>query len=208
MIRLGLPVGLLLLLTGCHEVYSPGVFTGVATSENGDPIKIEVTASESEDILMTQWDDRDRQSSYVGKMDNESNRISFNNGEYMCSPAEKKWFCSSYDSDFELSIKQETPLELSQFSGHYTALVDDDIYNLIISDNGKLEMTSNHCKDKAQVNLILEEQAAYFRIKSNSCSFGKTKGLINLSTDNDELTSLEIQSDNWQFPQVWIKQIN
>ncbi|MGN2612784.1 hypothetical protein ACTFQ6_13490 [Aliivibrio fischeri] len=87
-------------------------------------------------------------------------------------------------------------------------MVDDNIYNLTISDNGKLEMTSNHCKDKAQVNLILEEQAAYFRIKSNSCSFGKIRGLINLSRDNDELASLEIQSDNWQFPQVWIKQIN
>ncbi|WP_375321068.1 hypothetical protein [Aliivibrio logei] len=157
---------------------------------------------------MTLWDVRDRQSSHSGKLDNKLNVVAFNNGEYTCTPEDKVWLCSSYSGEFELNLNKGEPIDLSQLAGYYSAQIDDDILNLVILDDGKLEITFNHCKDKALINLILEEQAAFFKIKSNSCSFGKTEGLIRAVVENDNFKSLEIQSNDLQFPQVWIKQIN
>lgn len=207
---------LLFLLQACHTQENQittlpqdvvGVFSGVTLDAQGSPLKIKATVRQGVRTLVTFWDSRDRQGSNNATYDVQDQRLSFvNEGiTYQCATDKIDWECHSAFGTFTLQYENQILDELESIAGIYHAQVDNNIYTMQVENTNQVVIKSGSCQAKGELEEDANVGVTILNIQKNSCDFGELNAYLHYVTDNENLHSLQFESDNYSFPQIWIK---
>ncbi len=205
----------LVFLSGCNsgtdgsnKVQSSiqsGVFQGVIFNDSNTPYAAKVTIQESSKALLTLWDDREHQVSYVGIINGD--KVTFSDASVMCQVSGNSYSCEANNRRTNLSIVTDSGVKLTDFSGVYQAGYNNTLYQMDIDSSGHLVLTNGECESEGHIRLSTQlEGVANLSLNDSDCFNSGYIGLVETVRVNDSLFTLNIQSDSPDFPQEWVMQ--
>ena len=203
-----------LLVTGCDDSSSnspinqplSGVYSGVNKDDDGNLLQAQIINEVGQTPLISFWDDRDHQTSYSGKVESSGNVV-FNSVQYECDIQSSSVTCDSPVGSIVLKKENMPLVSLSDYVGTYQANWDDSLYRMEVGSDGKVNITNGQCHAQGVITLSNDiDNLHLFSITQDDCGAGNVLGYSQLDVDNESLYSINIQTDNENFPQVWVKQ--
>ncbi|MGF1680248.1 hypothetical protein [Photobacterium minamisatsumaniensis] len=209
-----------LMLAGCNssdstdsdsnnngELVVSGFFSGVSNDISGQPIRVDAALLSHSDSLVTLWDDRDKQTNYIAHIGSDSQSFSFANGQYQCTLEAQAFNCRSNQGDFILEKQTEEKSDIASLAGQYTAVNNTgDLQIMTLGASGSLTIETGNCE--VQAKLLEHANKTLLKISQDEqqCGWPESITYATPVTTSYDLTSIDVQSSDPAFPQVWLKQ--
>lgn len=185
-----------------------GIYEGVTYDSNNNALKITAIVNSDADILITFWNHRDKQISYQGRYNNDSNDnndVLFSNDEFKCTASDEQWSCSDSNYAFTLLKSEKNKPALTQWSGHYQSLSEQGIYSMEINNANKFTISAMNCQSEGVLRLDPKTHTVMLDILNNGCGLNEGLNTLQYHDEHGELFSLEFQHIDPNFPITWIK---
>lgn len=181
-----------------------GVYEGVIWTSNSSPDGAQVVVQEGVDPILTLWDSREHQVSYLGAKSND--QINFSAASVICEMSRADLKCSHGSGSSVWSPVILESADISNFAGTYQARYSDGLYQMSIEQSGSLSLTGSFCNSEGLLKVsTAPENLVMMELFDEQCIQVGNVNIVTLEVDNDSLVSINVQTDSDQFPQVWVK---
>lgn len=202
----------LFTLSGCNQSetsHDKGLertraYEGVILSDDLIPYAAQVVIEQNK-ALLTLWDDRDRQTSYLGQWNDAE--FSFIDSEIRCKSLESTLVCQQNQRDAELLSLSKDSVSIDQFEGIYQARRDQALFTLAINGQGELTIIGSQCQSRGRLLKTTETSSILaLQLDDEGCFESDSLTYVRLEQDNEALLSLNVQTHRQEWPQTWVKQ--
>lgn len=193
-------------LWGCKptdNTIQVGTYEGVVWSDDTLPLSAQVVVQNSA-TLLTLWDEREHQTSYVGS--SSEGKLVFSAAGLSCEMSAAALACTNSNGETILSPVSAESVDIASFAGSYQARYHDALLQMSIDDNGALTVSGASCESSGSLTVIADvDGLAEMQLADDQCAAAGSVNLVTLETENESLVSLNIQTNSETFPQVWVK---
>lgn len=181
-----------------------GVYEGVIWANDASPDAAQITLQDGVQPLLTLWDSRDHQVSYLGTLNDE--QITFAAALVSCEINDNDLSCGNANGSSVLSPVSLESADLSSYAGTYQARYSDALYQMSIDQSGSLSLTGSSCQSEGSLTISTDpENLVTMELFDEQCIPAGNVNIATIEVDNDTLVSINVQTDSDQFPQVWVK---
>lgn len=202
----------LFTLSGCNQsetshdkgLEKTRAYEGVILSDELIPYAAQVVIEQNK-ALLTLWDDRDRQTSYLGKWND--TEFSFFGSVIRCKSLESTLVCQKNQRDADLFLRTQESASITDFAGVYQARRDQTLFTLAINGQGELTITGSQCQSRGRLLKTTETSSILaLQLNDEDCFESDDLTYVRLEQDNESLLSLNVQTHHQEWPQTWVKQ--
>ncbi|NIY83466.1 hypothetical protein [Vibrio hepatarius] len=200
------------VLTACNNDNSSsnlvaGVYSGVAQSEVNDVISVKATVLSQSDVIVSTWDDREHQKTAKANVLDKNDTFSFFEAQYECQQDNVNLSCISDYGSFQLRPVEAEETSITEYIGIYSAIKGGVTHHLAIEKNGTVTMSTQGCSSRGELSLLDSPKGvALLSIEGENCNIPDLEAVAELKINNQSLFSIELESAEASFPQVWVKQ--
>ena len=181
-----------------------GVYEGVIWSDDASPDAAQITLQDGVEPMLTLWDSRDHQVSYLGTQS--VDQITFSAASVSCEVNSNDLSCTNANGSSVLSPVSLETADLSRYAGTYQARYADGLYQMSIYQSGALSLTGVACSGEGSLSISAAlESVVMMELADEQCIQTGSVNIATIEVDNDSLVSINVQTDSDQFPQVWVK---
>lgn len=193
-------------LWGCKptdNTIQVGTYEGVVWRDDTVPLSAQIVVQNST-TLLTLWDEREHQASYVGS--SSEGQLVFSEVGLSCEMSAAALACTNSNGDTTLSPVFAESVDIASFAGTYQARYHDALLQMNIDDSGALTVSGASCESSGSLTATTEVNGlADMQLTDDQCAAAGHVNLVTLETENESLVSLNIQTSSETFPQVWVQ---
>ncbi|WP_172559340.1 hypothetical protein [Vibrio fluvialis] len=193
-------------LWGCKptdDTIQVGTYEGVVWSDDTLPLSAQIVVQNST-TLLTLWDEREHQASYVGS--SSEGLLVFSAVALSCEMSAAALACTNSNGDTTLSPVFAESVDIASFAGTYQARYNDALLQMNIDDSGALTVSGASCESSGSLTVTADvDGLAEIQLTDDQCAAAGSVNLVTLETENESLVSLNIQTSSETFPQVWVQ---
>lgn len=193
-------------LWGCKptdDTIQVGTYEGVVWRDDTVPLSAQIVVQNST-TLLTLWDEREHQASYVGS--SSEGLLVFSAVGLSCEMSAAALVCTNSNGETTLSLVFAESVDIASFTGTYQARYNDALLQMNIDDSGALTVSGASCESSGSLTATTEVNGLVeMQLTDNQCAAAGHVNLVTLETENESLVSLNIQTSSETFPQVWVQ---
>ncbi|MBV7261058.1 hypothetical protein KCG43_03345 [Photobacterium sp. WH24] len=187
-----------------------GVYRAVAQDTAGNLVEVQLIAESGRLPLLTLWDDREHQSSFLAeKPTGEQGQTGYYFAElqYQCQAQQNVFVCDTPEGTTRLAADSSSAQHAGFVAGQYQAVWDGQLYTLSLDEQGNASIAGLHCESGARfsASASLETVRVMTVAGNNGCQLPLSRAYADTVVDNDVLYSINLQTEHPGFPQVWVK---
>ncbi len=194
-------------IAGCNEAEAhksiSGVYQGIAWSEQQIPQQIDVTVSDDANPLLTIWDEREHQSSYLGT--NHGSKLEFSAINIECKYKSSDLSCETPMGSVAMTPVNELATPVAEFAGTYQARVDNALYQMQVLSSGEFTIFGESCQTQGQLLELASGAAIALKLNDSQCFEASSVNYATLQIDNDSLFSIDVRTSSDAFAEVWVR---
>ncbi|ADT89669.1 hypothetical protein [Vibrio furnissii] len=193
-------------LWGCKptdNTIQVGTYEGVVWRDDTVPLSAQIVVQNST-TLLTLWDEREHQASYVGS--SSEGLLVFSAVALSCEMSAAALACTNSNGETTLSPVFAESVDIASFAGTYQARYNDALLQMNIDNRGALTVSGASCESSGSLTATTEVNGlAEMQLTDDQCAAAGHVNLVTLETENESLVSLNIQTSSETFPQVWVQ---
>ncbi|KKD01626.1 hypothetical protein [Photobacterium halotolerans] len=195
--------------TDAGQAALSGVYRAVAQDVDGNPVEVQLIAESGRLPLLTLWDDREHQSSFLAQKPAAGQKQTtyyFAEIHYQCQAQQNAFVCDTPEGATRL-VADSTAQHAGFVAGQYQAIWDGQLYTLSLDEQGNASIAGLHCESGVRfaASASLETIRVMTVDANNACHLPFSQVYAETVVDNDTLFSLNFQTEVADFPQVWVK---
>jgi len=199
-----------LVLWGCNNSEDTsqvellvGVYQGVVWSDAQVPMAAQLVLQADASVLLTLWDEREHQSSYLTH--SEESQVQFAALNLDCELSAEAAECSNANGNTRLALSSAEAVSLSEYAGRYQTRYNDALYQMVIEADGLISISGESCSSSGELSAVAAAaNLAQLRLADSQCFAVGELNLASLHLDNQALLSLNVLSSELEVPQVWL----